>query len=77
MEASVLDELIGKLLEGRKNKSGKRVQLVESEIRQLCLVAKEIFLSQPNLLELEAPMNVCGTCINSIFLCFYFVDHPF
>ncbi|KAJ8627171.1 hypothetical protein MRB53_020478 [Persea americana] len=60
MEASVLDELIGKLLEGRKNKSGKRVQLVESEIRQLCLVAKEIFLSQPNLLELEAPMNVCG-----------------
>jgi serine/threonine-protein phosphatase PP1 catalytic subunit len=26
----------------------------------LCLTAKEIFLSQPSLLELEAPINVCG-----------------
>ncbi|KAJ0981099.1 hypothetical protein J5N97_009354 [Dioscorea zingiberensis] len=56
-----LDELIERLLEGKKNKaSGKRVQLSEAEIRNLCVVSKEIFLSQPNLLELEAPINVCG-----------------
>ncbi|XP_058075229.1 serine/threonine-protein phosphatase PP1-like isoform X1 [Magnolia sinica] len=60
MEAGALDDLIGRLLEGRKTKSGKRIQLNEVEIRQLCLTAKEIFLSQPNLLELEAPINVCG-----------------
>jgi serine/threonine-protein phosphatase PP1 catalytic subunit len=30
------------------------------QIRQLCLTAKEIFMSQPNLLELEAPIKICG-----------------
>ncbi|XP_042520405.1 serine/threonine-protein phosphatase PP1 isozyme 1-like [Macadamia integrifolia] len=59
MEGTTLDELVERLLEGRKNK-GKRIQLNEAEIRQLCLTAKEILLRQPNLLELEAPMNVCG-----------------
>ncbi|RZC82647.1 hypothetical protein C5167_045433 [Papaver somniferum] len=59
MDNNVLDNLIDRLLDGRKNK-GKRVQLNESEIRQLCIVSKEVFLSQPILLELEAPMNVCG-----------------
>ncbi|XP_060674410.1 serine/threonine-protein phosphatase PP1 isoform X1 [Ziziphus jujuba] len=54
-----LDALIDRLLEGRKNR-GKRIQLIESEIRQLCITAKEVFLSQPNLLELEAPINICG-----------------
>ncbi|CAN6581694.1 unnamed protein product [Malus baccata var. baccata] len=39
---------------------GKKIQLTESEIRQLCIIAKEVFLRQPNLLELEAPINVCG-----------------
>ncbi|XP_042508081.1 serine/threonine-protein phosphatase PP1-like [Macadamia integrifolia] len=59
MEGTALDELIERLLEGRKTK-GKRIQLNESEIRQLCITAKEILLRQSNLLELEAPMNVCG-----------------
>lgn len=31
-----------------------------AQIRQLCLTAKEIFMSQPNLLELEAPIKICG-----------------
>ncbi|KAF9591895.1 hypothetical protein IFM89_009503 [Coptis chinensis] len=59
MDGSALDNLIERLLEGRKTK-GKRIQLQEAEIRQLCIVSKEIFLRQPNLLELEAPINVCG-----------------
>ncbi|GMN40681.1 hypothetical protein TIFTF001_009908 [Ficus carica] len=54
-----LDGFIERLLAGRKNK-GKRIQLIESEIRQLCIKAKEVFLSQPMLLELEAPINICG-----------------
>ena len=33
---------------------------MESEIRQLCTVSREIFLQQPNLLELEAPIKICG-----------------
>ncbi|KAI7997450.1 Serine/threonine-protein phosphatase PP1 [Camellia lanceoleosa] len=54
-----LDGIIERLLEARKTR-GKKIQLSEAEIRQLCTTAKEVFLSQPNLLELEAPINVCG-----------------
>lgn len=54
-----LDGLIERLLEARNNR-GKRIQLVESEIRILCTKAKEVFLNQPILLELEAPINICG-----------------
>lgn len=39
---------------------GKQVQLAENEIRCICLMAKEICMSQPALLELEAPIKVCG-----------------
>ncbi|KAK7333010.1 hypothetical protein VNO80_29770 [Phaseolus coccineus] len=57
MDKAVLDDVIRRLLEG---KGGKQVQLSESEIRQLCVNARQIFLAQPILLELRAPMRVCG-----------------
>ncbi|XP_066326929.1 serine/threonine-protein phosphatase PP1-like [Miscanthus floridulus] len=61
MDGGTVEELIRRLLDGKKHKvTGKKVQLTEAEIRHLCVTAKEIFLSQPNLLELEAPINVCG-----------------
>lgn len=57
MDRGVLDDIIRRLLEG---KGGKQVQLSEGEIRQLCVNARQIFLSQPNLLELSAPIRICG-----------------
>jgi serine/threonine-protein phosphatase PP1 catalytic subunit len=51
------------LLDVRNGRPGKQVQLTEQEIRQLCLTAKEVFMSQPNLLELEAPIKICGETI--------------
>ncbi|KAL0673241.1 hypothetical protein Bca4012_001222 [Brassica carinata] len=61
MDPAVLDDIIRRLLDYRNPKPGtKQVMLNESEIRQLCLVSKEIFLQQPNLLELEAPIKICG-----------------
>ncbi|KAI4349941.1 hypothetical protein L6164_010482 [Bauhinia variegata] len=57
MEKAVVDDVIRRLLEG---KGGKQVQLSESEIRQLCVNSRQIFLSQPNLLELRAPIRICG-----------------
>ncbi|NWH71564.1 PP1G phosphatase, partial [Piaya cayana] len=48
------------LLTVRGSKPGKNVQLQENEIRGLCLKSREIFLSQPILLELEAPLKICG-----------------
>ena len=53
-----LDSIIERLLEVRGSRSGKQVQLLEAEIRYLCTKAREIFISQPILLELEAPIKV-------------------
>ena len=44
----------------RGSQPGKNGQLSEVEIRGLCLKAREIFLIQPILLELETPMKICG-----------------
>lgn len=57
MDKGVLDDIIRRLLEGR---GGKQVQLSETEIRQLCVNARQIFLSQPNLLQIKAPIRICG-----------------
>ena len=55
-----VDNIIERLLEVRGSRPGKNVQLTENEIKALCYKAREVFLSQPNLLELEAPIKVCG-----------------
>ncbi|GLT94875.1 hypothetical protein SLE2022_125910 [Rubroshorea leprosula] len=57
MDKGVLDDIIRRLLEGR---GGKQVQLSEGEIRQLCINARQIFLSQPNLVHVHAPIRICG-----------------
>ena len=44
----------------RGSRPGKTVQMTESEVRGLCLKSREIFLQQPILLELEAPLKICG-----------------
>jgi len=49
---------------------GKQVQLAEFEIKYLCTKAREIFISQPILLELEAPIKICGENILYLFLNF-------
>ena len=55
-----VDQIIEKLLEVRGKRPGKQATLSEAEIRQLCLKAREIFISQPMLLELEAPIKIVG-----------------
>ena len=60
-EDAALDDIIARLLAGRNARPGKQVQLTEHEMKQLCGTAREIFMSQPNLLELEAPIKICGT----------------
>lgn len=52
--------MINKLLEVRGKKPGKSVSLSEDDLRYLCTKSREIFISQPNLLELEAPIKICG-----------------
>ncbi len=56
-----IDSVIERLLEVRGSRPGKQVNLAEHEVRALCLKARDIFMSQPVLLELEAPIKICGT----------------
>ncbi|KAF4375285.1 hypothetical protein F8388_024070 [Cannabis sativa] len=60
MDPVVLDDIIKRLKEVQSARPGKQVQLSEFEIKQLSVASREIFLHQPNLLELEAPIKICG-----------------
>lgn len=71
MDQTVLDDIIRRLLEVRLSRPGKQVQLSETEIRQLCVASREIFIQQPNLLELQAPIKICGISL-IFFFCLYF-----
>lgn len=88
MEDINVDSIIERLLEVRGSRPGKQVQLGAQEIRSLCMKAREIFISQPILLELEAPIKICGTLRLQIlsqyrFICLFcwwrivFVYHTF
>lgn len=55
-----IDNILQKLLEVRNFPPGKLVHLKESEISSLCSAARDVFLDQPVLLELEAPLKICG-----------------
>ena len=60
-----VDGMITKLLEVRGKKPGKNVQLSEDDIKHLCTKSRELFISQPNLLELEAPIKICGKSLST------------
>ena len=55
-----IDEFITRLQEVRGGRPGRTVNMTENEIKALCIKSREIFLQQPILLELEAPLKICG-----------------
>ncbi|CAM2696339.1 unnamed protein product [Rotaria socialis] len=55
-----VDAVIEQLLEVRKNSKIDKIELKENDIRLIVQRVREIFLSQPVLLELEAPLKICG-----------------
>jgi serine/threonine-protein phosphatase PP1 catalytic subunit len=55
-----VDSIIERLLAVKGHRPGRQVQLREEEIRDLCIKARNVFLSQMPLLELDAPIKVCG-----------------
>ena len=54
------DSIIEKLLSVRGNKPGKQVDLKEDEIKFLIDKSLPIIKEQKMLVELEAPLHVCG-----------------
>lgn len=54
-----VDKVLKQLLDVRTEKN-KKVKLSDDDIKSLCFKSREIFLAQPNLLELESPIKVVG-----------------
>lgn len=59
-EESWIDGMIDQLLQARNKKPGTPVELSVQDATNLCNQAREVFLSQPMLLELGAPIKICG-----------------
>ena len=55
-----VEKIIAKLLQVKSKKPGTEVKLTVNEITFLVEKSKQIIRNQPILLELEAPLNVCG-----------------
>jgi len=55
-----IDKVLEQLLSVKKKKPGKHVTLSENDIKNICNRAREVFISQPILLELEAPIKIVG-----------------
>lgn len=56
-----IDDMINRLLDvGYTGKVSKSLCLKQSEITLLCLAAREVFLSQPTLIELSPPVKIVG-----------------
>ena len=55
-----VDAIISKLLNVKGSKPNKKVNLSEQQILWLCEETQKIFMDQPILLELEAPLKICG-----------------
>lgn len=55
-----LDDMIARLLEVGHSKPTKKFCLEPTEVISICSIARNLFLSQPVLLELNAPVNIVG-----------------
>eukprot|EP00814_Leptocylindrus_danicus_P013273 CAMPEP_0116037458 /NCGR_PEP_ID=MMETSP0321-20121206/22066_1 /TAXON_ID=163516 /ORGANISM="Leptocylindrus danicus var. danicus, Strain B650" /LENGTH=394 /DNA_ID=CAMNT_0003515667 /DNA_START=212 /DNA_END=1396 /DNA_ORIENTATION=- len=58
-EAAV-DSIVARLLGLRGSPPGTLASLAENEIRMLCMTVRPKLLDQPMLLELTAPLKICG-----------------
>ena len=54
-----IDQVIDQLLSVR-TRANKKVDLPEQTITHLCRQAREVFIAQPMLLEISAPVKICG-----------------
>jgi len=57
-----LDSLISRLrgISGAEVRTSRTVQMTETELRELCLISSNLFMSQPSVLQLYPPLRVVG-----------------
>jgi serine/threonine-protein phosphatase PP1 catalytic subunit len=55
-----LEELIDKCMEGKGCKPGKVIEYLPEQLKALAVAAREVLMTQSSLVELEAPLKICG-----------------
>jgi len=60
LEKVDIDDIISRMLEKRNSPPGAKVELKLPEVKFLIEKSREIFISQPVLLDLEAPLKIVG-----------------
>ncbi|RHY94014.1 hypothetical protein DYB35_002170, partial [Aphanomyces astaci] len=60
MDPARADAIIGRLLNVRHAKPGADAILAVEDLYAVSKAARDIFMSQPMLIELEAPVKICG-----------------
>ena len=55
-----IDKVITDLLKVRRLKPGTQVKLAQEDIIGILSKARAVFMSQPMLLEIRGPINICG-----------------
>lgn len=60
MSAGLADRVIDKLMAIKDKPVGTSAGLGQSDILQLCRAARQAFLGEPSLLEVKAPITICG-----------------
>lgn len=55
-----VDSMIARLLNVGMTGGRLTTQVSEQELQQLCQVAKEVFINQSSLIEVDPPLVVCG-----------------
>ena len=55
-----LDACIRQLVAVKDDRPGTEVHLAEEDVLWLARTSRGVFLEQPMLLELHAPLNICG-----------------
>jgi len=64
---NVIDSIIERLLSVRGEKPGRTINLKEDEIKLLIEKTLVLFKEQKTLIEIEAPIKICGNLNQLIF----------
>jgi serine/threonine-protein phosphatase PP1 catalytic subunit len=62
-----IDGIIEMLLSARNKKPGTPVDLQANDATQLCTQARDVFMAQPMLLELGAPIKIMWRCTWTVY----------
>lgn len=72
-----VDNMIGRLLEaGYSGKVTKSPPLKNAEIASVCAAAREVFLSQPTLIELSPPVKIVGDVHGQVSYSMFCLESP-